>query len=202
MARIGGPKDFWGVLKSVSVSEIAREANRPLSVCVVGSPELRAQAITGLYHAPLSTSSEEPQKAQSLPEPVLLRQFDSFVPESGFPASQSTFDLIIHLDGPRDPAPAGAPVYSIGELGGWDRMIERILDDRPELSLALARNLPVFRPLVAQRIIGQTATTNAQWALLTGITSAIPLAAILLPVNSLSDIVVLTKNQAMMVLRL
>src|SRR5262249_20755394 len=43
---------------------------------------------------------------------------------------------------------------------------------------------------------------NAQFALLTGISQAIPLTGIFLPVNALSDIVVLTKNQAMMTLRL
>jgi uncharacterized protein (DUF697 family) len=55
---------------------------------------------------------------------------------------------------------------------------------------------------VADSIVAVTATANAQFALVTGITSAFPLLSLLLPVNSLSDMLMLTKNQIMMTLRL
>lgn len=202
MARVGGAKGFWDVLKSVSVSEIAREANRPLSVAIVGTREDRPAAVLALFSREKSEAQNYLPRPRALPEPVYVQEFDSFTTESAYPRESNVFDIVISLGSDRDGAPAGTAIYSLTELGGWDGLLERILDDRPELALSLARNLPVFRRAVAQRVIAQTATTNAQWALITGISAAIPITAILLPVNTLSDIVVLTKNQTMMVLRL
>lgn len=203
MAKLGGAKGFWETIKSVSVAEIGREANRPLSIAVVGPQGLRAEATQALYDL-VSMGAGRPEelvRARAMPEPPFIQGFDSTSQEDHFPTQAGIFDLVIDVGG-RKEAPQGTPIYSISELGGWERTLDRILEDRPDLSLALARNFPVFRKRVAQDIIARTATTNAQFALITGVAEAIPITAIILPVSSLSDIVVLTKNQAMMVLRL
>lgn len=196
--RVGSPKGFWDTLKSISVAEIAREANRPLSVAIVGTPELRVQARKALYEPPLPL----PDKKIALPEPSLLLEYDSTAESDEFPTDGNAFDLVIDVGGGRMEAPEGARIYSVEELGGWDATLDRILLDRPDLALALARNFPVFRRRVANNIITLTATVNAQFSLVTGITAAFPLLGMLLPVNSLSDILMLTKNQIMMTLRL
>lgn len=202
MARVGGVKGFWDTMKSVSVAEIAREANRPLSVAVVGDPKRRSEAIEALFATPPAGGSPEVAPARALPEPSFVQEFDSTAESSQFPRQPGIFDFVIDMGGGRIDAPEGTPIYSVAELGGWESTLERILEDRPELALALARNFPVFRRRVSQALITQTAAVNSQFALVTGITQAIPLTAILLPVNSLSDIVILTKNQVMMALRL
>jgi uncharacterized protein (DUF697 family) len=186
----------------VSVAEIAREANRPLSVAVVGAPELRVQAIQSLYRAFEPGAPADTAKALALPETPFVQAFDTMTEEDQFPQQPGVFDFVIDVGGGRRNAPEGVPIYSLPELGGWDATLERILEDKPDLALALARNFPAFRRRVAQQIITQTAAVNAQFALITGITEAVPIAGILLPVNALSDIVILTKNQTMMVLRL
>ncbi len=195
--KVGGPKGFWDTIKSVSVAEIAREANRPISVAIVGSPDRRANAIQALYNVELPTT-----KGRSLPESPFIQGFDDMSPESRFPRDHTVFDFVIDLGAGRLDAPEASKIYAIAELGGWEATLERILEDRPELCLALARNFPVFRPRVAQKIIAHAAATNAQFALLTGLTAALPLLDIILPATSLSDFIVLTKNQAMMTLRL
>jgi len=202
MARVGGVKGFWDTIKSVSVAEIAREANRPLSVAVVGDPKRRAEAVEALFAAPSAGEPAELAPARALPEPSFVQEFDSTAEAGAFPRQPGIFDFVIDIGGGRIDAPEGTPIYSVAELGGWESTLERILEDRPELALALARNFPVFRRRVSQALIAQTAAVNAQFALVTGITQAIPLTAILLPVNSLSDIVILTKNQVMLALRL
>lgn len=201
MAKLGGAKGFWNILKSVSVAEIARAANRPISVAIVGDSETRQQAIQSLFLPPTGTPGGE-TRALARPETPFVQGFDSTAESVGFPQDPAVFDVVIDVGGGRQEAPEGARIYSVAEIGGLDAVIERILEDRPDLALPLARNFPAFRSRVAQDIINETAAANAQFALITGITEAIPITAILLPVNSLSDIVILTKNQTMMVLKL
>lgn len=198
LPRGGGPKDFWNRIKSISVTEIAREANRPLSVALVGSPEVRQAATNALYEV----VEEHASSPRALPGSPYLQGFDSMSEEAGFPRDPGLFDFVIDVGGGREGAPAGNVIYSLQDLGGWGPTLERILQDRPELALPLARNFPVFRRRVGQQIINQTATTNAQFSLLTGVVSAFPIFELLLPANAFSDILVLTKNQIMMTLRL
>ena len=200
--RVGGPKDFWHIIKSVSIAEIAREANRPLSVALVGPQNKREEALRALFTEDAQEAAAEHVRIRALPESPFVQGFDGLTEVDGFPQVSGIFDLVIDLGADRTETPPGLLIYSLHEIGGWDKTLERVLEDRTDLSLALARNFPVFRRRVANRIITQTATANAQFALLTGATAAFPLLGALLPVNALSDIVILTKNQAMMTLRL
>lgn len=69
----------------------------------------------------------------------------------------------------------------------------------PERTLGLARYYPIFRRRVVQDLIGSTAFANANYALTTGLAEAIPILDI--PFN-VADIVILTKNQAIMAYKL
>jgi uncharacterized protein (DUF697 family) len=191
------------IMKSVSVNEIAREAQRPLSVAVIGSPERREAATQALYGTDLPGQLADAPQARALPEQPFVQGYDAMTVEAKFPRQPGIYDFVIDVGGGREGAPEGTLVYSIAELGGWENMLERILDDQPSLLLPLARNFPVFRRRVAQRLITQTATVNAQFSLITGIVEQIPLMGwIGLPGTALSDIIVLTKNQVMLALRL
>lgn len=195
----GGPKGFWDRLKSISVAEVAREADRPLNVALIGAPDVRAEAQKALYTDTGSTALN----GVALPAAPGLHGYDAMTAESDFPAQPGLFDFVLDLgNGSREGLPIGTTVYSIRELGGWEATLDRIVEDRPDIELALARSFPIFRSRVAQRIINATAMTNAQFTLLTGIAAAFPLLAPLLAASSLSDIMILTKNQIMMTLRL
>ncbi len=183
MAKIGGPKDFWNIIKGVSINDILREADRPLEIALVG----------------LEEACREAQKSLGI---FSVKAYRGFTAEDGFPQGSGCYDLVIALDADTLDAPGGISLYAAELLGGWEATLERILADRPDLHLALARRFPVFRPSVVQQLIQTTAAANAQFSLLTGITSAFPLLSVLLPVNALSDVVVLTKNQIMMTLRI
>lgn len=195
----GGPKGFWDRLKSMSVAEIAREADRPLNVAIIGAPDVRAEAHTALYSDPGSIALH----GAAMPVAPALHGYDSLTTEANFPNQPGIFDFVLDLgNGSREGLPAGTTVYSIRELGGWEATLDRIIEDRPDIELALARSFPIFRSRVAQRIINGTAMTNAQFTLITGVAASFPLLAPLLAASSLSDIMVLTKNQIMMTLRL
>ena len=201
--KVPGPKGFMAIMKSVSVTEIAREAQRPISVAVIGAQERREEAIQALYGTDLPGQLADAPQARALPEQPYVQGYDAMTVEAKYPRQPGIYDFVIDVGGGREGAPEGTLVYSIAELGGWESTLERILDDQPALLLPLARNFPVFRRRVAQRLITQTATVNAQFSLITGIVEQIPFMGwIGLPGTALSDIIVLTKNQIMLALRL
>ena len=77
--------------------------------------------------------------------------------------------------------------------------IPRVLDALPDQHLALARRYPLFRVAVARKLISDTSIANATYAFSTGLAEVVP--ALDIPFN-VADIVILTKNQALMVYKL
>jgi uncharacterized protein (DUF697 family) len=73
---------------------------------------------------------------------------------------------------------------------------------RPNLTLALARRLPAFRLPACTRLIQETSKVNATVAMISALPTVLPPAAIFLPVIGVADMVLLTKNQLMMVMSL
>ena len=65
--------------------------------------------------------------------------------------------------------------------------------------LAVAAALPVFRQLVAETIVDETAKANASFAVTTGLAETIPV--LTAPLN-LGDMVVLTKNQLLLIFKI
>lgn len=81
-----------------------------------------------------------------------------------------------------------------------DKLAPLILDSAPGLRTALARKIPAVRQMVADQLIAETARVNAQFALAASIPSNLPLFGGV--ASGIADFFVLTKNQAMLVLRL
>jgi len=70
----------------------------------------------------------------------------------------------------------------------------------PRLRLAVGRRAPALRARVARELIQETSRVNAEFALLTNLPAAIPLAGGI--VGDAADMLVLTKNQALLVFKL
>ena len=75
--------------------------------------------------------------------------------------------------------------------------ISHILHDRV---LALARTFPGMRESIAQQLVFDSARTNAQFALLSSLPANVPIIGALTSVAA--DSIILTKNQAMLLLKL
>ena len=80
--------------------------------------------------------------------------------------------------------------------------LAQIVVANPDLRLSLARHIPAFRPAVAAQLINETSWTNAKIATVSALPGVLPFTGALLPVTSVSDMIVLTKNQGMMLLRI
>jgi len=74
-----------------------------------------------------------------------------------------------------------------------------VLNALPDHHLALARHYPLFRLAVARKLINDTSIANATYALSTGLAEVVP--ALDIPFN-VADVVILTKNQALMAYKL
>lgn len=75
-----------------------------------------------------------------------------------------------------------------------------LLRTLPGKSLVAARRLPPLRAGAADALIASTARVNAEFALLSGLPAGLPIVGSVMGAGA--DLLVLTKNQAMMVLRL
>jgi len=194
MARWDQAKKFWNTTKEVSVREIAKQTDKPFSIAIIGDEAQRQAVIHRLY----------PEHAgdEISPERSLIRAFDSTDTTLGFPSDPASDYIFIDAGGARRDAPQGLTLYSVEEMGGIDRVMERILDQRRDLWLSIARRIPGFRPLVSERVIKDAALANAEFAMLNSLPSVIPVIAPLLPAAAIGDIFLLTKNQTMMLFKL
>lgn len=77
--------------------------------------------------------------------------------------------------------------------------VPRVMEALPKQQLALSRRYPLFRYAVARKLTGDGAFANASYSLGTGLAEIIPVLDI--PFN-VADMVVLTKNQAIMVYKM
>lgn len=184
-------RSTWHILKTVSVSAIQSEASTPVALALVGAEPRRAEALLRLY-AGDAASAVHPE----------LRAFDDTSGAAGFPQDPGAFSLVLDAGGGRVSPPAGLPIYSVQDIGDWDRTVQRILDDRPDLALPLARRFPGFREPVSKRIILDTARANAEFAMVNALPGVFPLLAALLPTAAVGDMLMLAKNQALMLFRL
>jgi uncharacterized protein (DUF697 family) len=80
------------------------------------------------------------------------------------------------------------------------RLGPAIVKSVPQIRLALAHQFPTLRRAVAEELIRDASWVNAQFALMASLPALIPVLGFF--VGGMADILVLTKNQAMLVFRL
>ncbi len=189
--RLKDARSFWRIMRSVSLREIEVESSRSISVALVGLPERRNEALSRLF----------PDKDPDTAHP-LLRTFATIAEQDGFPQESGSFDLVLDAGGGWAPTEAHISTVSILELRGWEAAVERILDEKPGLALALGRRFAGLRPSVARRIIRETSMANAEFAMLNALPGIVPVLGLLVPTTIMGDMLILAKNQAMMLYRL
>jgi uncharacterized protein (DUF697 family) len=80
------------------------------------------------------------------------------------------------------------------------RLVGPMLKAVPSLRIGLAHRFPVLRRAVSEELIREASLANAQFAIMSSLPSLIPVLGLLL--GGMADILVLTKNQAMLVFKL
>jgi uncharacterized protein (DUF697 family) len=219
---------MWKTIRELDVNAIRRESEYAVGIVCVGQP-VALWWVDHLLHegpnryplgagrlalVPLAEASAYPDLLRTAD--LLVLALDAAPPPEG--AELAEFERLAAAVQPRrvvlffgeDP---GAPMMRFGhpKRGAATFVDPRsptattavaaaVLDALPEEAhLAAARRLPGLRPLFAARLTGEVATSNAAFALASGVPSLVPFLGI--PISA-ADTVVLTKNQALMVYRL
>ena len=231
MAKFGNIRSVWSTVREINVGDIREEAEQPITVAVIGDPAARAPIVQALRGEPgrfpllgqealrqydLPLRRDQPEAFREAALIILALQGDAPPPVELERAADrlslvQTPSVVACVGAERLPTVSGAESSDLALLPPVflpnpdapdfaDRLAERLVEHIPaELRLAAARSVPGLRAVIANGIIGDTSLSNATYSLTSGLPEMIPLLNI--PLNA-ADMVVLTKNQALMVYRL
>lgn len=181
---LGGMLQFWKTVRSLSVREISAEAERPVHVACVGSPA----DVDGLMRRlAVESVGGTVDETRAIVGPTDVRAYVGVYSRA--------------IDAPASSVIVDASMINFGEEQLAARLA-RIVMERPEIRLSLARHVPAFRPAVAVQLVNEFSWVNAKIAVLSALPGIIPLTDFLLPATSLGDMMLLTKNQVILLLRI
>ena len=207
--------NLWRVISDVDLERIRASARTPFELLVVAEDASLGERVrTGLgavpgggVHPYVTLASPDDMRAR--PTTPLVVVLASATPELSV-AMKGADEHCIRARWPRVTVIVGTESADAGarRLGEQTRVaVADVMNaPRPLLAaiigqvegdgrLAVAAALPVFRQLVAETIVDETAKANASFAVTTGLAETIPV--LTAPLN-LGDMVVLTKNQLIM----
>lgn len=226
-SSLGALKSIADVLREVDVRPIREAAERPFLISFISRDALLARHIASLLYCGPRAHDTPPGRtieAVALEEALCRPAFGQLAVIVTREDRDNTAEtqlirrlqranipaLVCFVDAPGTPPllrqqwlPAAmVSLHTIGDAG-------HTLDDKQAIrqltaairaakvvdSLALARHLPAFREQIARSLIEETAVANAAYSASTGIAEIVPI--VTLPLN-MADLVVLTKNQALM----
>ncbi len=224
--------NIWTTFKQLDIRPIQEEAEKPLVLAFVGEEgagkstliaalrhdaRAREKVITPTVEVDLNASKQV--GTADLIVLVLDATRDDFSAEAmrfreWRDAGRNVVVFYNKMDAVRDSAAVANAVGSTVAAWGSTRptfgsaldpasllteFVPRVMEALPEQHLSLARHYPIFRIPVAREVTGDTSFANATYSLTTGIAEIVPVLDV--PFN-VADIVVLTKNQAIMVYKL
>lgn len=183
---------FLDVMKEVSAQSVRAEARRLFILGLAGDPEA-VEAARRIAVGPSPTLAVEAEVAS-----FLVGGSPPYDPE--IEKRLRYADLLVSLPGGPEPTEL-RPADTI-QLEHPEDLVTAVLAHRPDLLVPLARRLPGFRPLAAEQVIRSISRVNTEFAVLSSVSSIVPILAPLFPVFAGADVFVLTKNQIMMIFRL
>jgi uncharacterized protein (DUF697 family)/GTP-binding protein EngB required for normal cell division len=220
--------NIWTTLKELDLRPLAEEAERPLILAIIGAAQVgKSTLIAALRHdkrarervmtPALEVNLDEAARAEGADLLVLMLDVtrDDFTREARlFAEWQRVGRNVVVFYNKMDAVPdanninATLTVWSSARVA-WgsacdvqslaSSLMPRVMEALKERRLALARQYPLFRLAVARELISDTALANASYVLGTGFAEIIPVLNV--PFN-MADVVILTKNQALMVYKL
>lgn len=207
--------NLWRVISDVDIERIRATARTPFELLVVAEDDALAQRVrAGLGALPGGgvhpyVSVTDPESIRTRPTTPLVVVLASASPELSVGMKgadehciRANWPRVTVIVGTDDPAAAARRVAEQARVAVVDIMdaprrllsaiVARIEGDG---RLSIAAALPLFRQVVAEALVDETAKANASFAVTTGLAETIP---ILTAPASLGDMIVLTKNQLMM----
>jgi uncharacterized protein (DUF697 family) len=214
---IGNIGQFWRLTRELDIAALRADFERSANLRVLGSnlaaaeqvarlidprPELGAIELSVLgvdqtppadvYVAAISDGNELDQAARRALTELSL---------------EDTPLLVVRLEGGSNVVVLGLPEERVLDLAPGakagekrDRLLAALVRTAPEAMLPLGRRNPVLRESVARHLIRDTARANAQFAALSSLPANVPLLGGV--VGDMADVLVLTKNQVLLIFKL
>lgn len=180
-SQVSGAWRIWSLFKTLSIQEIADAAEKPFHLALIGTEDH-----VHLLMARLALDSPAPRYLG--PQgPADIRPYAArYADRSAAPSGSLTLDA----------DPLTADETKLAEA------LAKIVMEQPDLGLALARHIPAFRPAVVASLINEASKANAKIALVSALPGLVPFTSFLLPATALGDMVILTKNQVLLLLKI
>ena len=167
-------------LSKLNPKEVRSQAAEPISLQLEASTPARYWEMES-YFAPAETLS-----------PAKREQVSALVTRVGTPTTGTTIQVVERGIG-------ASPTAFIYDPANPSKLICDVLEKRPELNLALARQFAPFRAQVVKDVIWTVSKENALFSIATAVPSAIPFLALPWAVGEFaSDTAFLTANQIRM----
>ncbi|MFN3652970.1 MAG: hypothetical protein ACK47B_25610 [Armatimonadota bacterium] len=183
--------NFWDVIKEVSAQPVRNEASRLFVLGLAGDPEPVAAA-RSLALGPLTIrEAEEAREFLFCATPPYSEEAEKRLRYA---------DLLVSLPG--GPGVTELRPADTLKLERPTDLFPAVLERRPDLRVSLARRLPGFRPLAAEQVIRDVSRVNAEFAAVSSLSGSLPFLAPLFPAFAGADVLVLTKNQVLLIFRL
>lgn len=221
MAGVFDRQGVLGQLAEIDVSDIRRKAETPPRVVVLGPfGAARAQLVTALQAGPGEIPSVSGLTVLNWPaspdvlDPLPKAEMVIFLPTFEEDLRLAEQELVDRLRGHGVPTVVVLPVGTATEWPGartvWVDLADAVATGErlaievatlldAEQWTAFARHLPGLRRILAERLIINSSQNNAIYVATTAAAMVIPVLAI--PLN-VADVVILTKNQAIMTYKL
>lgn len=220
---------FWRLTRELDVSALRADVERPVSLCVLGSERHLADRLAELIQ-PGSSDAAAPgrderravqvgtlgewaagSRGRAEPDVYVVAVGHSLDPEARRALADISRGerpvLLVQPPGPSPVVVVGVPeehVLVLPETTDQDdactRLAAALVGVAPDLALSLGRSCPPLRNAVADSLIRDAARANAQFAALSNLPAMLPLVGGL--VGDVADLLVLTKNQALLLLKL
>jgi uncharacterized protein (DUF697 family) len=190
VGKVAGARQFVNLVRGVSIEAIEESVRQPPRFLFVSrEPNVGelVEQLTGVRGLP-TLEVVPPDRV-----PKDLAQYDVIVVHS--PDSNDDFVRIRQRAGA-----AAYRVYDAGQSVDVDELRGRIAEHAGDGAVALGRWYPAFREAAATAIINETSRANAQFALLASVPSVVPVIGSIASAGA--DMIVLTKNQLMMAIKL
>ncbi len=196
MARkpsVGSAWSFWKTVRTLSPKNIEEEAAQNFKLAIVGDSAASRLRLREALLTPNATIAERAAANEYLDE-------RDAAPDE---AKAKDYAFVLYASATEDGnAISARGANAIPLVGTPDEVAAAMIAQRPDLTVAFGRRLPLFRVAAANKIIDDTARVNGKFALLSALPGVFPPAAIFFPVSALADTIILTKNQVLMIMRL
>lgn len=224
--------DFWGIIRELDPDSIKGDAYQPLKIVVCGASGVGTRAFAGelttgnleseivdVYEMPVDVPVALPSadlylyvaSSSDQSGPIQRDHIRQLLKRSGqvvcvLPDGEDTSTERRYALKEATAARLGLASDTIISTGSLTRMsiaeelAPALFAVIPELALAIGRRLPLLRVAAADRLVRDTARVNAEFAAVSSIPGFIPIVGGLAVAGA--DMLVLTKNQVMLVLKL